>query len=595
MSDAEAMAALIARFQLPACEGEDKVMPLGEAIRRFLRPGMTVHVGYSTGRPNAAQMEMIRQFAGTNPRFTLTTAGLASVQHALVASGIVTHVIGSFMGENYPGPAPNPSFQDAVRRGAVTIENWSLWSLVARLVGGALGTPFFPVHSLRGSSMEQEHLGKRYFLLPDPVNPGEMVGAVASLRPDVTLIQGVAADPFGNIVMSAPYGETFWGSLAAKEGVIACVERIVDTKTLQEHSALVKIPGHVVKAVCHVPLGSHPYGFYNPGFPGVSGHVEDHEFMLAFQEVCRKPERLQQWIDEWILGTEDHRAYLAKLGNERVFMLMGKSQDMVWELEASPKWNETANPSFNDEEMMVVASARKMVERIRTEGHRTVLAGIGFSNLAAWLACTQLKSEGYDVELMAEIGLFGYTPRPGEPFIFANRNLPTCKMMTDVMGVLGTLVSGAAGRALGSVGAGQIDQDGNANSTYTADGTFLVGSGGANDIASGAKELLVTISHSKRRLVEKVPYITMPGARVKTIVTSLAVFERDAEGFIVTAYLPAAGASAAEAMEKIRAGCAWPVRFAPSLKAEPPATPDELQIIRLFDPRRTFLGEAPKS
>lgn len=372
------------------------------------------------------------------------------------------------------------------------------------------------------------------------------------------------------------------------------MERIVDTKFLQQHQALVKVPGHVVKAVCHVPLGSHPYGLYNPGLPGVSGYVEDHEFIVEVQRRSKDPADFLKWIEEWVLGTADHRAYLAKLGQTRAFELMGKGQETAWELEASPDWLAMNDPAYNDDELMTVISARRMVERIRKEGHRTVLAGVGYSNLAAWLAVTQLKEAGYDVELMAEIGMFGYAPRPGEPFLFANRNLPTCKLMTDVMGVLGTLVSGSANQALGAVGAGQIDREGNVNSTRTTEGAFLVGSGGANDIASAAQEVLVTVKHSRRRLVERVPYITSPGQRVKTIVTSLGVFERDAEGFLLTAYLPTAGASRDEALEKIRKGCGWEVRVSPQLVAEPAPRPEELQLIRLFDPRRTFLGPDPR-
>lgn len=584
---------LLQRFEVPVREGEDKVMELGEAVRRFVRPGMTLHVGYSGARPNAAMIELVRQFGRTDPGFTIVTAGLVSVQHAVVASGIVKRVIASFAGENYPAASPSPIIQAAVRSGAIEMENWSLWSLIARLIAGALGTPFFPVHSLRGSDMEKEHLGKRFALLPDPFGSGETTGAVAALRPDVVLLQGVAADPYGNLVMSGPYGESFWGALAAKEGVIACVERIVDTQFLRNHSALVKVPGHVVKAVCHVPMGSHPYGLYNPGLPGVSGYVEDHRFIVELQEICRSPERFRAWIDEWIHGTADHRAYLAKVGQDQVFALMGRGQETAWELEATPAWLEMGDPKFNEDEMMVVASARKMMERIREEGHRTVLAGVGYSNLAAWLACTRLKEQGYDVSLMAEIGMFGYAPKPGEPFLFANRNLPTCTMMTDVMGVLGTLVSGSSNRALGAVGAGQVDKEGNVNSTYTDEGTFLTGSGGANDIASASQEVLVTVKHSKRRLVDRVPYVTSPGGRVKTIVTSLAIFERDAAGLVLTGYLPAAGSTPEQAVARIQAGCGWALRVAPGLRAEPVPTPAELQLIRLFDPRRTFLGTAP--
>ena len=594
MSDADAIDQLLKRFALPAREGEDKVMPLAEAVRRFVQPGMTVHVGYSDARPNAALMEIVRQFAGKDPRLTLVNAGLVSSQHALIATGIVSKVISCYVGENYPAAAPSPIFQRALAEGRVSIENWSLWTLVARLVAGALGVPFFPTHSLRGSDMEREHQGERYAVLPDPFNPGGSIGVVGALRPDLVLLQGVAADPYGNLVMSAPYGEAAWGALAAKDGVIACVERIVDTAALQAHNALVKVPGHVVRAVCHVPLGSHPYGLYNPGFPGVSGYVEDHDYIVAVQQAARDPGSYQRWIDEWILGTADHREYLARLGPERAYYLMGKSQETAWELEAGPGWLAMADPAFNPDEMLVVASARKMQERIEAAGHKAVLAGIGQSNLAAWLAVTNLKQAGVDVELMAEIGMFGYTPRPGEPFLFANRNLPTCKIMTDVMSILGTLVSGAANRALGAIGAGQIDREGNVNSTRSHDGSFIVGSGGANDIASAAQEMVVTIKHSKHRLVERVPYITSPGQKVRVIVTSLGIFERDADGFVLTGYLPAAGATPEAAVAKIQAGCGWPVRVSPSLKAEPPATPEELQLIRLYDPRRTFLGPDPR-
>ena len=106
--------------------------------------------------------------------------------------------------------------------------------------------------------------------------------------------------------------------------------------------------------------------------------------------------------------------------------------------------------------------------------------------------------------------------------------------------------------------------------------------------------MFITLKHSKHRLVDKVPYITSPGGRVKTIVTTLAIFERDEQGFVLTGYLPAAGATAAEAIAKIQEGCSWPVRVAANLKAQASATPDELQLIRLFDPRRTFLGPDPR-
>jgi len=151
--------------------------------------------------------------------------------------------------------------------------------------------------------------------------------------------------------------------------------------------------------------------------------------------------------------------------------------------------------------------------------------------------------------------LFGYTPGPGEPFIFAGQNVPSNKLLTDVMSVLGSYVSGPATKCIGLVGAGQIDGTGAINSTYADDGKFIVGSGGANDVLSAADEVIVTVSHQRERLVEAVPYVTSPGQRVRTIVTDLCVFER-ADGdspFELTALLPAAGHDPETALGEIGA------------------------------------------
>lgn len=74
---------------------------------------------------------------------------------------------------------------------------------------------------------------------------------------------------------------------------------------------------------------------------------------------------------------------------------------------------------------------------------------------------------------MAEVGYFGYEPRPGDPYIFNFKNTPTCLATTDVLTVLGLLVGG--GGCLGSVGAAQIDPKGNINTTRITDKLLLSG------------------------------------------------------------------------------------------------------------------------
>src|SRR5512136_2493906 len=68
---------------------------------------------------------------------------------------------------------------------------------------------------------------------------------------------------------------------------------------------------------------------------------------------------------------------------------------------------------------------------------------------------------------------------------------------------------------LGFVGAAQIDKYGNINTTYI--GPFekptvrLPGSGGGNDIISSAKRIVVIMTHEKRKMVNKLDYLTSPG------------------------------------------------------------------------------------
>jgi hypothetical protein len=198
---------------------------------------------------------------------------------------------------------------------------------------------------------------------------------------------------------------------------------------------------------------------------------------------------------------------------------------------------------------------------------------------------------------MAEIGAYGYEPQPGDPFIFAHRNLPTCTWMTDVTGILGGIVAGDHGNCLAIVGAGGIDADGNVNSSRTASGGYLVGSGGANDIASGAEAVIVVVKHGKNRLVEEVEFVTSPGSRVRGIVTDQAVLERsDGEGpFVVTRIVRRDPDELLDdAITRVLQGVGWPVKVSADVRWTDPVLMDDVLTLRSFDPRNSFLPPATK-
>jgi acyl CoA:acetate/3-ketoacid CoA transferase beta subunit len=239
---------------------------------------------------------------------------------------------------------------------------------------------------------------------------------------------------------------------------------------------------------------------------------------------------------------------------------------------------------------MVVAAARMLVEKVQARGYKTFLAGVGNSNLAAWLAAYQLKQAGADVELMAETGMVGYLPRPAEPFVFSFRNFPSCKMLTDILHVMGIFMGGRHNQCLGSLAAGQIDKHGNINSTIMPGVTYITGSGGANDITSSSREVVVCLEQSPRRFVDKVPYITAPGRTVRTVVSDLGVYEKVGEHGELQLTGLFGDRPEADAVRAAREACGWELQVAPALRRFEPPTADELALIRLFDPRRYFLG-----
>jgi acyl CoA:acetate/3-ketoacid CoA transferase beta subunit len=154
--------------------------------------------------------------------------------------------------------------------------------------------------------------------------------------------------------------------------------------------------------------------------------------------------------------------------------------------------------------------------------------------------------------------------------------------------MLGVFVSGPSNQCLGVLGSGQIDQYGNGNSTKLPGVAYLVGSGGANDIANGNRETVAVINADKQRLVEQVPYITFSGKNVMTLVTDVGIFEKigGEQTFTLTTYIPSKPKQAVEeAIAEIKEKVGWVLKVSPTLKKAQPVDNDEVTLLRLFDPK----------
>lgn len=576
---------------LPVEDGPDKVMPLAGAIERFVRPRMSLHLCTTHNRPGAVVIELLRAFRGQDPGFTLSCIGFVSNGVTLVHAGLARKLIATFCGDSYPTPGPNPVINRAWREGRVEIENWSILSLPQRLMAGAMGLPHFPTRSLTGSTMATDN-AHAYSEMED--ENGVRFGLVKALVPDLAFIHAPCADRSGNTLLTPPYGEEALGALAASGGVIVSVERVVSTEFIRRYSHLCKIPSYVVKAVCPTPFGAHPGGVSAQGLPEIESYADDYDFVMDIRVASKTPESMDAWIKEWVTDCPTWDHYLEKLGRNRIWALKGKAAPDSWKSELmslSPDIPE--GPEYSPVEMMVVAAGRVLAERMENRNLLTILAGVGASNLAAWLGYYRLKQKGIDAELMAELGFYGYAPRPADPFIFNYRNMPTAKMLTGIPAIMGMFMGGAGNRCIGAIGAGQIDRHGNINTTLIPGVAYLTGSGGANDICSAAREVLVTALSGKNRFVEKLGYVTSPGGRVRTVVSEMGVFEKISDGdeLVLTGFFPGLGKSTDEAVSVIRESCGWDLQTADFVKELDPPDHEELKLLRVFDPRRQFLGK----
>lgn len=587
--DDELKAFIDSKFHIPPMEGDDKTCSLADAIGNHIKPGMSIHIANKCG---ALFYQLVREFWGKKPDFTVISPSISAYVLALIRGDMMKKAITSFAGNSYPSPGPNPLVQKAYISGAVEFENWTMLTLPQRLLAGAMGWEFIPTRSLVGSSMAEENKDD-FSVIDSPFGTGEKSGLMRALRPDISLVHGIAADRSGNTILPAPLGVDAYGAWASKKGVIVSAEHIVPTDYIRSHSHLVKIPSYMVKAVCEVPYGAHPGGVAGCGIPQFEGYFDDYEFATLIRDASMDEARFMNFIREWILNVKDHAQYLDKVGRERLRYLKDKAKPHSWVVETLAA---VANVEFQKEsnklERLVIAGSRYIADLCRTKGYKTILAGVGIANLAAWLAAYRLKEHKCDVELVAEIGMYGYSPRASDPTVFSMHNLPTCKMLTNIETALGIMTGGSTNSCLGVLGGAQVDRYGNGNSTKIPNVFYIVGSGGANDVATTCQEVVAFATAGKERLVNQVPYITYPGDRVKTLVTDVGIFEKP-EGkntLVLTSFIPYGTAiKEEEAIKGIKRLVGWELEVAPHLKKMDLPSYEEKMLVRLFDPQGFYI------
>lgn len=241
--------------------------------------------------------------------------------------------------------------------------------------------------------------------------------------------------------------------------------------------------------------------------------------------------------------------------------------------------------SFTSDEMMTVAAARML------RNGAVCFVGIGLPSTAANLA---RLLHAPDAVLIYESGPIGAKP-PVLPLSIGDGNLAeTADTVVSTPEIFRYWLQG--GRVdVGFLGAAQMDRFANINTTVIGDyrrpTVRLPGAGGAPEISTSAREVLIVVKQSSRSFVEKLDFITSAGyltggeAREKAgiagagptaVITDLCILRPDRK----TRELTVASVHPGISREQIRSNTGWEIRFSDDCAQTAEPTHNELEALR---------------
>ncbi|MBV9713499.1 MAG: CoA-transferase [Ktedonobacteraceae bacterium] len=252
---------------------------------------------------------------------------------------------------------------------------------------------------------------------------------------------------------------------------------------------------------------------------------------------------------------------------------------------------------YTARELMVVCAARQIRDGERVfVGMRLPLLAFALAKRTHAPNCIGLFENGIMRDIPSRELLYTMGDAP---------NIAGAQWATTTVNVLGLMAAGEV--QSGFIGGAEIDRYGNLNTSVIGDWqrptVRLPGSGGGADIASLAQRLTIIMPHDRRRLRERVDFVTSPGygypdehgpagtawrQRVglprggpAALITTLAVFTFDPSSgeALLQSYHP--GTS----IEQVQEQTGWPLQMAADCAETEPPRDDELRLIRECDPQ----------
>ncbi len=247
-------------------------------------------------------------------------------------------------------------------------------------------------------------------------------------------------------------------------------------------------------------------------------------------------------------------------------------------------------PAYTPDEIMTVTAARQLVNGA------VCFVGIGLPSAACNLA---RMMHAPDLVLIYESGTVGTRPKVLPLSIGDGELAETATCVVPLPEIFAHYLQ--RGRVdVGFLGAAQIDRYGNLNSTVIGDYAHptvrLPGAGGAPEIATYAREVLVIMKQTPRSFAPRLDFRTScgylegsgaraasgsPGAGPRAVITDFGVLRPHpgTEELELAALYPGISVDAA------RAATGWPLKLAARIEMLPAPAPAELAALRELEAR----------
>ncbi|MFI1769320.1 CoA-transferase subunit beta [Streptomyces sp. NPDC020800] len=257
-----------------------------------------------------------------------------------------------------------------------------------------------------------------------------------------------------------------------------------------------------------------------------------------------------------------------------------------------------STPTALPRELLVFEGARQI------QDGEIVIVGTGLPLLAGLLA---QRTHAPGARLIIESGIVFPDVMPTPVSVVDPRLMRQPSRLGSLVEVLGGFVQrGLVGT--GFLGGAQVDQFANINSTWIDRGSSRVrlpGSGGANDIASHCRQVVLLVNHERRRFPARCDYVTSPGfidgpggraqrglppLTVKVITDLCVMTGDDTTGRLrLTALMPGA------TVEDVMANTGFTPDIAGQLQTVAAPKTDQLDLLRTtLDPDARYFPERRK-